>query len=67
MLLVLEHFISKITHAVEGLIFTPSGSYGLGGYETPHPLFKCVPSTSAMPFDGSVSTCQLLQHINALI
>ena len=61
----LKSFIPKITHPVEGLIFTPIQSpYGLGGFEEKHPVFKYVPSSSDMPsLDGTVSEASLLTHI----
>ncbi|KAF0688243.1 Aste57867_20113 [Aphanomyces stellatus] len=63
----LRNFIPKVTHAVEGLIFTPKNAvYGLGGFEADEPLFKfVVDSTAGMMggLDGSLTEGQLLQYI----
>lgn len=66
----LKNFLPKITHPVQGLIFTPSKApYGIGGFESPEPIFKFIGSdnSSLMSFDGSISSSQLLNHIQLLI
>lgn len=65
---VLNRFIPKITHSVEGLIFTPlQAPYGLGGYEAESPVFKFIGSEkSAISFDGSLPESKLLAHIERL-
>jgi len=66
----LRNFIPKITHPVDGLIFTPkNASYGIGGYECEEPLFKFVVDSSAGimgGLDGSISETKLLQYIKCI-
>ncbi|RHZ08361.1 hypothetical protein DYB37_001299 [Aphanomyces astaci] len=62
----LRNFIPKVTHDVEGLIFTPKqATYGVGGFEADEPVFKFVTDASMMMggLDGSLTEGQLLQYI----
>ncbi|RHX99246.1 hypothetical protein DYB25_001434 [Aphanomyces astaci] len=63
----LRNFIPKVTHDVEGLIFTPKqATYGVGGFEADEPVFKFVTDASMMMMgglDGSLTEGQLLQYI----
>ncbi|OQR96596.1 hypothetical protein THRCLA_07237 [Thraustotheca clavata] len=67
---VLRNFIPKITHEVDGLIFTPKNApYGVGGFECDEPQFKFVVDSSARMMgglDGSLTENQLLQYIKSI-
>ncbi|KDO27794.1 hypothetical protein SPRG_07393 [Saprolegnia parasitica CBS 223.65] len=67
---VLRTFIPRITHDVEGLIFTPKNApYGVGGYECDEPQFKFVVDSAASMMgglDGSLTENQLLQYIKSI-
>ncbi|OQR93740.1 hypothetical protein ACHHYP_02318 [Achlya hypogyna] len=67
---VLRNFIPKITHEVDGLIFTPKNApYGVGGFECDEPQFKFVVDSAAGMMgglDGSLTETQLLQYIKSI-
>ncbi|ETV95534.1 hypothetical protein H310_10979 [Aphanomyces invadans] len=63
----LRNFIPKVTHNVEGLIFTPKqAAYGVGGFEADAPVFKFVGTDAMGGLDGSLTEAQLLQHIQRI-
>nr|CCA15108.1 conserved hypothetical protein [Albugo laibachii Nc14] len=67
----LQSFVKCVTHAVDGLVFTPTrAAYNLGGYECKDPVYKFISSESGgcgIPgLDGSITERRLLEYIKSI-